>query len=649
MAIDFPTLPSENDLYTYLTTTWKWNGNAWEKSAATETGNVEGNTGEVAYYLGKGSDIRGATAFFYDGDKVGIGTSGPTEVLDVRGGITASGNIFTTQGITADRLQVVSGATFGGTVHFDDDTRFHGDIVMNEDGQIKVDGDGEVIKLNFGGGILDISANNVDIAKKLRHRSDSDTYIEFTPDNIELRAGDNTLFEGDASDLHIQTGISADHGATFGGNVKVLGGLTADTLQVVGGATFGGDVWFDGDIHLREDGEVGIGGDTEKIIFNGHGGGSSSITIKATLIEAGAGSGAYIRSYGDDETYIKFENDLHGAGNDGLQLFQSNKVMVDVTPTVVNVAGATFGNAGATFSAPIHITSGVAGAPAAGIVFSDGTTMDSAVMPIALQTTILSPAAWRKHLDFTSVTDEVSIAIQQVSPDFNKLIFSVGSNVSTKDSNNTFTASLGANVFTTGLGTPHVSPAHGAEYALAALDHATATYMGITAGTIKHKIKGTEILKSTENLIQFGTGISADMGITFGGTINCQDHELTRPKLKDYNETFHDVGDINASTAFDFNNGNVQKCKVTGTDTGSQIVFSLSNPPASGIAGSMTVLFEQGNAHGDVAFHSSIEFPGGNTPSLTATSSKMDIISFLTVDGGTTYYAFVGGINFTIN
>jgi hypothetical protein len=152
-----------------------------------------------------------------------------------------------------------------------------------------------------------------------------------------------------------------------------------------------------------------------------------------------------------------------------------------------------------------------------------------------------------------------------------------------------------------------------------------------------------------------GGGISAEGainigdGATFSGDVYFKDNTASKPKLKDYSETFHDVGDINASTAFDFENGNVQKCKVTGTDTGSQIVFSLSNPPASGTSGTMTVLFEQGNAHGDVAFHSSIEFPGGNAPTLTATSGKMDVISFLTVDGGTTYYAFVGGLNFTIN
>ena len=41
MAINFPKSPSIDQIYTYLTTTWKWNGSAWERSAATETGNTE--------------------------------------------------------------------------------------------------------------------------------------------------------------------------------------------------------------------------------------------------------------------------------------------------------------------------------------------------------------------------------------------------------------------------------------------------------------------------------------------------------------------------------------------------------------------------------------------------------------------------------
>jgi hypothetical protein len=141
------------------------------------------------------------------------------------------------------------------------------------------------------------------------------------------------------------------------------------------------------------------------------------------------------------------------------------------------------------------------------------------------------------------------------------------------------------------------------------------------------------------------TGGTLIIGSTITGDVEFADNLVTRPKLKDYAETVNVVGNVNSSTAFDFEDGNVQTVTVAGIDTGSQIVFSLANPPASGIAGTMTVIFTNGLAHGDVAFHSSIEWPGGVAPSLSA--SGVDIISFTTIDAGTTYYGFVGGINFS--
>ena len=137
----------------------------------------------------------------------------------------------------------------------------------------------------------------------------------------------------------------------------------------------------------------------------------------------------------------------------------------------------------------------------------------------------------------------------------------------------------------------------------------------------------------------------ATAGAAMISGVDFLDNEVSKPKLKDYAETVNVVGSVNSSTAFDFEDGNVQTVTVAGINIGSTITFSLANPPASGIAGTMTVIFTNGLAHGDVAFHSSIEWPGGVAPTLTA--SGVDIISFTTIDAGTTYYGFVGGINFS--
>jgi len=253
MSINFPKSANTNDTYTYLSTTWKYNGVAWEKSAATdETGNTEGNTGEVAFYSGKGSTIAGATAFFYDGDKVGIGTSGPTEMLDVRGGITAGGGIY-----------AAGGVTLGSNVNVGGDLTVGGDIIMTEDETIKIGGDTEHIAFNGGGAELQMRANEVTIDRYVQHFGDSNTHLEFQTDQITLAAGGVDAIDIVPTQVHFGVGITADGGiyaaggATFGGmGVDVTGGLTADVLQVSGETIFDGTLTANGTVTATSTGDV---------------------------------------------------------------------------------------------------------------------------------------------------------------------------------------------------------------------------------------------------------------------------------------------------------------------------------------------------------------------------------------------------------
>ena len=133
-------------------------------------------------------------------------------------------------------------------------------------------------------------------------------------------------------------------------------------------------------------------------------------------------------------------------------------------------------------------------------------------------------------------------------------------------------------------------------------------------------------------------GISAP-GATFAGTVNLVDNEITRPKFKDYAETLNAIGTITDDTAINFANGNVQTVTVGGTCD-----FSFSNPPASGIAGTITLIITNGGAHA-TTWDSPVKWPGNVSPTLT--TSGIDVLSFLTTDAGTNVYGFVGGINFS--
>ena len=128
-------------------------------------------------------------------------------------------------------------------------------------------------------------------------------------------------------------------------------------------------------------------------------------------------------------------------------------------------------------------------------------------------------------------------------------------------------------------------------------------------------------------------------GATFGGAINCQDNEVLRPKFKDYSETVNAIGTITDDRTIAHDDGNVQTVTI-----GGDCEIDFGTWPATGIAGTVTLIITNGGAH-TTTWASPVKWPGDNAPALT--SSGVDIVSFTTIDAGTTIYGFVGGINFS--
>ncbi len=131
-----------------------------------------------------------------------------------------------------------------------------------------------------------------------------------------------------------------------------------------------------------------------------------------------------------------------------------------------------------------------------------------------------------------------------------------------------------------------------------------------------------------------------DVAETRSASLNFADQEAIRPKLKDYGETVNAIGSIGGGTQdIDIELGNV----VTGTVDTSTTTFTFSNPSASGTACSFTLILTNGGSQ-TVNWPASVDWPGGAAPSLTA--SGVDVISFYTTDGGTTWYG-VSALNFS--
>lgn len=126
---------------------------------------------------------------------------------------------------------------------------------------------------------------------------------------------------------------------------------------------------------------------------------------------------------------------------------------------------------------------------------------------------------------------------------------------------------------------------------------------------------------------------------TMSGQLSVADNIIERPVLKDYGETKSTNSSSGTAATLDLENGN--SFEVTLTDN---CTFTFSNPPASGTSGSFTLILRQ-DATGSrtVTWPTSVDWAGGTAPTISSAASSVDVYTFLTVDGGTTWFGFTAG------
>lgn len=73
--------------------------------------------------------------------------------------------------------------------------------------------------------------------------------------------------------------------------------------------------------------------------------------------------------------------------------------------------------------------------------------------------------------------------------------------------------------------------------------------------------------------------------------------------------------------------------------------LSFTNVPATGTAYALTLSFTADGTARTVTWGASVLWPSGTAPTLTSTNAKVDTFVLTTWDGGTTWYAFIGGQN----
>jgi hypothetical protein len=128
-------------------------------------------------------------------------------------------------------------------------------------------------------------------------------------------------------------------------------------------------------------------------------------------------------------------------------------------------------------------------------------------------------------------------------------------------------------------------------------------------------------------------GTAAILGAnTFTGTQNLADQIVQRPLLKDYSESKVAM----AANDVDLELGNVFTYTLSGAQT-----LTFSNPIASGNSSSFSLILTNGGS-ATLTFPSAVDWPAATAPTLTA--SGVDVLTFVTIDGGTIWYGIASGI-----
>lgn len=128
----------------------------------------------------------------------------------------------------------------------------------------------------------------------------------------------------------------------------------------------------------------------------------------------------------------------------------------------------------------------------------------------------------------------------------------------------------------------------------------------------------------------FGTNPTLT-GATLAGALAGADNTVSRVNLLDYGEVTNAIGSVGGGTQdIDLTLGNC----ITATVDTSTTTFTFSNPTASDDMCGFVLILTNGGSQ-TVNWPASVDWPSATAPTLTA--SGVDILVFMTVDGGTTW------------
>ena len=169
-----------------------------------------------------------------------------------------------------------------------------------------------------------------------------------------------------------------------------------------------------------------------------------------------------------------------------------------------------------------------------------------------------------------------------------------------------------------------------------------------------YSVSGTTLTFTTApangvDILVYFLGVVRNIGTPSDGTVtNAKIVDVDASKLtgtlndillKDYGEVTNAIGSTGGGTQdIDITLGNV----ITATVDTSTNTFTFTNPTASDEGCSFTIVLTNGGSQ-TVNWPATVDWKGGTAPTLTA--AGVDILVFLTVDGGTRWHGFAASLD----
>jgi len=168
---------------------------------------------------------------------------------------------------------------------------------------------------------------------------------------------------------------------------------------------------------------------------------------------------------------------------------------------------------------------------------------------------------------------------------------------------------------------------------------ASPTFTGVPAApTASANTSTTQVATTAFVMTEVGDYLPLAGG-TLSGVVDAGDQIISKAVFKDVGETLATNGTSGSTATIDLEDGNFHKVTLTANCT-----FTFSNPPASGTAGSFTLfLVQDGTGSRTVTWPGSVDWAAATAPTLTTTAAAVDVLTFITLDGGTIWNGFVAG------